>query len=514
MVIHPDIEAQILRLCNQERWPVGTTARQLRVHHSVVRRVLESAGVPQQRLVRASKIEPYVGFIEETLQRFPDILASRIHAMCCDRGYVGSESHFRRLIASRRPRRTAEAFLRLRTLPGEQAQVDWGHFGEIQIGRAKRKLMAFVMVLSYSRAIYLRFFLGACGENFLRGHRTAFEHWGGVPRVVLYDNLKSAVLERIGEAIRFHPLLREFAKHYGYEPRPVAVARGNEKGRVERAIRYIRGSFYKARRWRDLDDLNAQALAWCATQSAARRWPEDHSRTVAEALLEDRPRLLPLPVVPFATAERREVSIGKTPYARFDGNDYSVPHDRVRRTLTVIAEPDCVRIFEGDELLAEHVRSFDKGQQIENPEHIRALVEEKRAASAHRGIDRLAHAVPESRALLLALAERGERLGAATRQLERLLDHYGALALQRAIQQALAAGAPHVNSVRHLLEQERRRAGELPRIPVELPDDPRVRSLRVTPHDLSTYDTLSPPPSPSLPSNPISEEPQDDADRS
>ncbi|HEY3494901.1 MAG TPA: IS21 family transposase, partial [Polyangiaceae bacterium] len=126
------------------------------------------------------------------------------------------------------------------TLPGEQGQVDWGHFGKVQIGAATRTLWAFVMVLSWSRHIFLRFYLSAAMPSFLRGHVDAFRFFGGVPRVLLYDNLKSAVLERVGQAIRFHPTLLELSAHYLYEPRPVAPARGNEKGRVERAIRYVR----------------------------------------------------------------------------------------------------------------------------------------------------------------------------------------------------------------------------------------------------------------------------------
>ena len=150
--------------------------------------------------------------------------------MLAERGYVGSASHLRHLVAGMRPRPAAEAYLRLRTLPGEQAQVDWGHFGHLQIGRARRPLMAFVMVLSHSRRIFLRFFLDAHGATFIRGHAEAFAAFGGCARVVLYDNLKSAVLERRGDAIRFNPMLLAFAAHYRYEPRPVAVARGNDRG--------------------------------------------------------------------------------------------------------------------------------------------------------------------------------------------------------------------------------------------------------------------------------------------
>jgi transposase len=155
--------------------------------------------------------------------------------------------------------------------------------------------MAFVMVLSFSRQIFLRFFLDAQMANFLRGHEAAFGAWQGLPRTLLYDNLKSVVLERQSDAIRFHPTLLEFAAHYRFEPRPVAVARGNEKGRVERAIRYIRDNFFAARQWADLDDLNTQAQAWCQGQAAERPCPEDRSISVREAFAQEQPKLLALP---------------------------------------------------------------------------------------------------------------------------------------------------------------------------------------------------------------------------
>ena len=230
MTIGPEREAQILRYYHAERWRIGTIAQQLSVHYGTVQRVLAQAGLPKIGPVqRPSKIDPYLPFICETLEKFPRLTASRLYAMARERGYCGGADHFRHLIALHRPRPKAEAYLRLRTLAGEQGQVDWGHFGHLEIGRARRALMAFVMVLSYSRRIYLRFFLDARMENFLRGHVGAFQAWSGLPRTLLYDNLKSAVLERQGDAIRFHPTLLAFAGHYHYEPRPVAVARGNEK---------------------------------------------------------------------------------------------------------------------------------------------------------------------------------------------------------------------------------------------------------------------------------------------
>jgi transposase len=230
VTVSSDREAQILRYYHVEKWRMGTIAKQLGIHHDCVKRVLSQAGLPPRGSVsRPSKIDPYLPFIMQTLEKFPRLTASRLYAMVCERGYHGGPNHFRHVIACHRPRPKAEAYLRLTTLPGEQGQVDWGHFGHIEIGRARRPLMAFVMVLSYSRQIFLQFFLDARMENFLRGHVGAFEAWGGLPRVLLYDNLKSAVLERSGDAIRFHPTLLELAAHYRFEPRPVAVYRGNEK---------------------------------------------------------------------------------------------------------------------------------------------------------------------------------------------------------------------------------------------------------------------------------------------
>jgi hypothetical protein len=346
------------------------------------------------------------------------------------------------------------------------------------------------MVLSFSRWIFLRFFLDAQMANFLRGHEAAFTAWGGLPRVALYDNLKSAVLERQGDAIRFHPTLLEFAAHYRFEPRPVAVARGNEKGRVERAIRYVRDSFFAARQWRDLDDLNAQAAAWCQGQAADRPCPEDRSMSVREAFAQEQPKLLALPDNPFPTDEREAVSAGKTPYVRFDRNDYSIPPSHVQRTLTVVASPTEVRVLDGTAVIAAHPRSYDKGEQVEDPAHVAELTAQKHRARQHRGIDRLARAAPNSAELLTRAAERGDNLGSITAALLRLLERYGAAELQAGIAEALAREVPHPNAVRLALERRREQRDQPPPLPIALPADKRVRDLVVSPHKLDDYDQL------------------------
>jgi transposase len=491
-VITKDLEAKIVRLYHAEHWRVGTIASQLRVHHSTVRRALERGGAERTPPKRPSMIEPYLPFILSTLEKYPKLRASRLYEMVRDRGYAGGPDHFRHQLARHRPRPPAEAYLKLHTFPAEQAQVDWAHFGTTLIGRATRTLWAFVMILSFSRYLFVRFFLDQRMANFLRGHVAAFAWFGGSVRVVLYDNLKSAVLERRGDAIRFHPELLSLAAHYRFEPRPVAPARGSDKGRVERAIQYLRHSFFDARPWQDIDDLNAQVEQWAVGPAAARPWPEDRSLSVRQAYEQERSALLALPSVPYLTEECVQVQVGKRPYVRFDGNDYSVPHTFVRRTLIVRADLERVRILDGLEVVATHRRSFDAGACIEEPQHIAALVQEKRKARQGRATDRLTRAAPSAQTLLVQLAERGENLGAATTALVRLLDRYGAGELELAIAEALDQGVCHPHAVRHVLERRRRERDQPPPVPVQLPDDPRVRDLVVRPHALDSYDTLRP----------------------
>ncbi len=303
--------------------------------------------------------------------------------------------------------------------------------------------------------------------------------------------LKSAVLERHGDAIRFHPTLLAFASHHRFEPRPVAIARGNEKGRVERAIRYVRDAFFAARRFADLDDLNAQAAAWCAGAAGDRPCPEDTALSVTEAFMQERALLLELPADRFAAHERLDVRIGKTPYARFDRNDYSVPHTHVRRTLTVLANTERVRIVDGLHVLAVHARSFDAGAQIEDAAHVQALVDQKHRARQHRATDALVGAVPPIRTLLVQAAALGHNLGSITAALVLLRQRCTIAELHEAVLDALARGVPHSNAVRLALERRRDEQGRPPANVVTLPEHLQRRDGIVTPHALRTYDTLT-----------------------
>jgi transposase len=490
-VISPEREADVLRLFHAEKWPIGTIAAQLGMHHTTVRRVLGQAGIAAgQTMARASIVDDFVPFIRETLAKYPRLRASRLYAMAKERGFKGSQDHFRHVVSRFRTRPAAEAYQRLRTLPGEQGQVDWAHFGKLTIGNAERTLWAFVMVLSYSRMVFLRFYFGSAMPAFLHGHVAAFAHFGGAPRTLLYDNLKSAVLERSGTFIRFHPTLIEISGHYHFDAKPVAPARGNEKGRVERAIRYVRDSFFAARTFNNIDDLNQQARSWCLGDAADRPCPEDRKRRVRDVFDEEQPRLLALPADEFPTEERLAVEIGKTPYARFDLNDYSVPHDRVRRTVTVVASLDQVRILDGQQVVATHARCWDRAKQIEIPEHLERLRAIKRKGREHRTLDRLHQVAPNSLKPLQIVAERGGNIGSYTQRLNQLLQRFSARELDEAIAAALERQTPHVGAIHQLLDKARADRNQQP--PVRLPPsgNPRIDDLVVEPHSLASYDTL------------------------
>jgi len=492
-MIAPELRSRIRRLFFAEHWKIGTIAAELGVHRDTVELAIEPTRFANRRFhASVSALAPYKDFVQMTLDRHPRLRATRLLEMIAQRGYSGSVWPLRRFVRRIRPAARHEAFFRLTTMPGEQGQVDWGSFGSLVIGTTRRPLSCFVMVLSWSRAIFARFVLDQTLESFVRCHVGAFEAFGGAPRALLYDNLKTAVLERVGDVIRFHPRLLELAGHYHFAPQPVAVARGNEKGRVERAIRYLREGFFAARSFRSLEDLNRQLDDWIDRVAHARLVPADpDKRTVRAALDDERPRLLPLPKHPFVCEYIRATSSGKSPYVRFDGNDYSIPHALVRKPLTLVASDTLVRVLDGDVVVARHVRSWEKGRQIEDEAHLAALAETKRRAREHRGRNRVIAVCPSAQTFLEKVALHGGHLGGTTTRLLHLLEQHGVRELEAAIADAVRRGAFAAQSVAHILDQRRRAKRAHAPVPVVLPDDPRVRDLVVAPHPLGSYDALA-----------------------
>jgi len=485
-MISPEIRAQIRRYFYAEHWKIGTIASELGVHPEAVRNAIESERFKSSKPLGPSVVDPYLEFLRRTLEQHPRLRATRLYQMIRDRGYAGSVVQLRRTVARLRPH-SREPFLQLQTFPGEQAQVDWAHFGHVMVGRAKRALSCFVMTLSYSRALYLEFFFDQTMENFLRGHVHAFAYWGGQPRVILYDNLKSAVLERRGNQIQFHPRLIELSAHYHFAPRPCQVRAGNQKGRVERAIRYVRDSFWAGRTFSTLVECNRQALLWRDQVAHQRRWPGGDDRTLADVFAEEQPRLLPPPLHAFSTDRIEAVRSHKTIYVRFDLNDYSIPPEAVGRPLTLVASDVTVRILDGSFEIARHHRSYDRHQLVLDPAHQEAVLKIKRKAFHSTPGGRLEQAVPGSKTLLDLAFAQGESAGAQTAQLMKLLDQYGAAAFRCAIAEALQRNTPRASSVAFLLRRQHRTAP----LGLDLSHHPQAQALDIRPHDLETYDELA-----------------------
>jgi hypothetical protein len=296
-------------------------------------------------------------------------------------------------------------------------------------------------------------------------------------------------LERRGSEIHFNPHLLELCAHYHFVARPCQVRAGNQKGRVERAIRYVRESFFAGRSFTTLAETNRQALLWRDQVAHQRPWPGDDARTVEQVFAEEQPRLLSPPAHPFPTDLVLAVRSGKTIYVRFDLNDYSIPPEAVGRPLTLVASDTLVRILDGTVEIARHQRSYDRHQPVLDPAHQDAVLRIKRKAFDATPSGRLAQAVPESEELLDLAFKQGESAGRQTKELLQLLDLHGAAAFRRAIREALERNTPRASSVAFLLSKQQRSAPAP--LAVDLSRHPAAQAVHVQPHNLETYDGLA-----------------------
>ncbi len=488
-------EAEALRLYFAEHWKIGTISTHLRRHHSAVKRVVKNKELNILSTTSRNKksiLDDYENFIQETLRKYPNIPCSRIYQMLKERGYPGKSCglvHIR--IRLLRPKKPREAFLRLKTLPGEEGQVDWAHFGKVKVGKAERNLSAFVLTLSHSRMIYLRFFYSQGMREFLQGFVEAFEFFGGVPRRILLDNLKSGVTDRIGTFINYNEQFLSLSKHYFFEPCAVGVRKGNEKGRVERSIQYIRSNFFSGREFETIEKLNEQALYWSKNTSSQRAWQSDPEKKVLEAFEEEKSKLISLPNNPFLPYDRKIVSIGKTPYARYDLNDYSVPAEYVMKKLELCSSENYIEIFMGDKKIAEHLRSYSKAEVIENSAHIASILKTKKRALQGSALNRIITLVPDAEFFLEILAKRGENMGSVTQSLLKMLDTYGKELLCEAIQEVVIQETPKLRSLHFSLQrlESKNKNGVNNKIYIEIKSE-KFSNLMVNHRDTSHYDKL------------------------
>lgn len=479
--------AEIRRLYFAEHWKRGTIAAQLGVHFDTVARVLGSfgpkAGTPRPE---ARVLEPYVAFVDETLARHPRLVSTRIHDMLVERGYSGSLRTLRRYVRASRPAPRNEVYVRVESLPGEQAQVDWAHVGTLAVPGGRRPLWAFVIVLAYSRAMWAELVVDMGVASLRRSLVRASAFFGGSPRQWLFDNAKAIVIERSGDAIRFHPDLLDLAARLHVQPMLCGPRKPHEKGKVERAIRYLKDRFFAARSFHSIEHGNAQLAEFFASIAHARphpRWPE---RSVAEVFEEERPRLLALPETMPEIAAVVPVNVDKTAFVRVDTNRYSVPAMHARGTLTLVADDRTIRLLDGGAEVACHPRSWGRNQTIELREHRQPILEEKRRARDLKGRDRLRVEVPEVEELLTRWVDAGRNIGSMIGFTIKLLDAYGAAVLRDVVREMVRRGTHDRGAMAILCEQRRGRRLGPPPLAIQL--GAHVVERDVVPHDLGGYD--------------------------
>jgi len=495
-MITAEMRAEMRRLVLVEHWRVETVARRFGVHHSVVRRALRDDAPAAAPALAPSVLDPFKPFIVERLTDLPLLTGTRLLGELRERGYTRGLAILRRYVAQVRQPRPRKAYLRVEVEPGEQAQVDWGSFGHLRIGTTQRPLSVFAMVLSWSRALFLDFSLDQQMDTFLRMHRRALEFFGGVPRRILYDNLKSVVLHHVGATVQFNPRFLAFAGHYLFEPVAAPVRYPEAKGRVEASIKFIRHSFFYGRSFASVDDLRAQAAAWRDHTANTRLHATTHERP-AERLLVERTRLRALPERPFDTDLCLfPLIVSKEARVHLDTNTYSVPHEHVGQTVQLRADDHLIRVLRGDDEIARHPRCWDRRRHIEDPQHIEQLLAHRPAAHGPKRKDRLAALSPECRLYLQEVARQRLNLDNEVRKLLRLVALYGETEVAGGMAQALGHRTFGARYVRTLIDQARfaRGLGEPPE-PI-VTGNATADNLTVEPHDLETYDALFPRPDP------------------
>lgn len=485
-------EAEIRRLYFAEHWKVGTIATQLGIHHDAVERVL-GVGKARSRPARKetesavpSPLRDYETFVVETLTQYPRLRSTRLYDMLVERGYVGGVRTLRRHVRLVRPVPKSEVFLRVEPLIAEQAQIDWAYLGKLRFAGGTRQLWVFIMVLSYSRAIWAELVLDLSAVSLRRSLVRGCCYFRGATRQWLFDNPKIVVLERHGDAVRFHPDLLATAGRFCVAPRLCGVRKPQQKGKVERAVRFLRERFFAARTIRDVESGNAELLTFLDNIANVRphpRWPE---RRVCDVLEDERDKLLALPEPLPSTDLVEPISVDKTAFVHFDGNLYSAPSSYSEKALTLVASDSAIVLCDGNDEVARHVRSWGRRQVVEAPRHRADLLEHKRGARESKGRDRLVAAIPGFEILQERWVEAGRNVGFMTARALHLLDLYGVEVLGEAAREAIARGT-HDPGALAVLCEERRRAASSP-VPIDINLGAHVPDRDVIPHDLETYD--------------------------
>jgi len=444
---------------------------------------------PRKSMPQASKLDPFKPQIVQMLDKYP-YSAAQVFQRLREQGFAGGYSIVKAYVRTVRPKRQP-AFLTLAFAPGECAQVDWGSFGSVPVGQTSRRLSFFVIVLCYSRMMYVEFTVSQTMEHFLACHQHAFEFFGGIPHKIMVDNLKSAVLQRtLGEAPVFNPKYLDFATHCGFTIAPCNVGKGNEKGRVENGVGYVKKNFLAGLEIPDFSALNPAARQWLDTVANVRLHSETREQPV-QAWHKERPYLSPLPLHPFDVATVSQVRASRQFRITLDTNRYSVPAHYAGQALTLKTYPDRLCVYLGDALVARHARQYDRFQDIEDPDHPKPLLEQRKKARDHQLFRRFLTLSPQAEAYYRQLEERRLNPHHHVRKIVALSDIYTPEAVARALEDALVYEAFSSEYIANLVEQRARFTPEASALHLTRRAD--LLEVRLEQPDLSIYQaTLSP----------------------
>jgi transposase len=450
--------AEICRLAEMEKLSGRAIAQRLHCsRHTVAAALQLQQPQAQTTAPRASLLDPYRERIKDLLARYPDLSAVRIREEIAREGYTGSTIILRRYLRQIRPAR-GRVYQEVPYPPAQAMQVDWGACGRVLVGSTMRQVSVFVAVLCYSRLMFIEFSLSQRKAEFYRCLVNALTFFGGSPRHLIFDNLKAAVLNGSGRSACFHPELLALCGYFCLQPMACARRDPESKGIVEGGVRYVKHNALAGRadQLAHFEDYLALAPTW-RDQVANVRLHETTRERPIDRFPSERSLLRPLPAIPFDTDEVVPAIV--SPHARiaFDGNRYSVPPQFVRKMLTVRASRDELRLLHEGQVVAQHVRSYQRGQLLVLPEHHLAALSCRQRPQQRALMQEFDAWGPEARTFHLELNRRPVRTSVHLRRLLKLAKLYGRGQVLAAIRQALDLATYDAASVENLLLAQRRR---------------------------------------------------------
>ena len=479
------IFCQIHLLHKQKGLKAAQIAEELQLNPKTVEKwIAQSTFTARKSSQRPSKLDAFKGQIVAMLERHP-YSAQQILQQLHQQGYAGGYSILKEFVRLVRPPRKP-AYLMLEFAAGECAQVDWGQYGSVPVGSTRRRLSFFVMVLCYSRMIYVEFTLSETMDQFLTCHRHALEFFGGVPQKVMIDNLKTGVLEHLpGLPPRFNRHYLDFAAHYGFTPLACAPRKGNEKGRVESGVGYVKKNFLNGLEILSFPSINPAAGNWRDTVANARIHGETHEKPIV-LFEKEKPLLKPLSVMPYDCAVIQPANSNRCCRVAFEANRYSVPYLYASQKLTLKIYPDQLYFFHNEKLIATHVRSFDRRQNIFNPDHDKQLLAQRKQARDQTLLRAFLSLCPEAEAYCRKLQEKRMNAPHHVQKIVALSEIYGTDPVARAVQDAVRFEAIGSEYIANILLQRQNPAASHGALHLTRRQD--LLDLEIPTPDLSPYE--------------------------